>query len=392
MTHQLMRDFSIGAAQLGILSAGFYYAYTIMQIPAGLLIDRLGARKLLSFAVLVSACGVTLFGFSDSLGLAGFSRFLIGLGSSFAFISALFLVSRWFSHRYFALIAGFIQLSGSLGSIFGLAPLAKVINHFGWREAMIATGLVTFVLAIVYWFVIRDGQPEKIKSLNKEKKQSEWKRLKTVIKNKQMWWIALVGLVSWVPVACIGALWGVPYLMKVYGWSNTAAGSLCSLFWIGLGLGSPFIGWLSDKIKSRRKPMVLCFGIGIAGTFVLLDASQLTPTIAGLGLFLMGFSSSVQSLTFGLVKDIIPSRVFGTASGFNNMAAIVGGAITQPLVGFLLSWQWNGVKVHGVPAYSIHDYQTALIVLPIAAGVGIATVWFKLKETHCKKQTSAIAS
>lgn len=384
MTHQLMSAFSINAGKLGLLGACFYYSYTIMQIPAGLLLDRFGARRLLSFAVFVSACGVTLFGFTHSFALAGFSRFLIGLGSSFAFICALFLISRWFAHKYFAVSAGIVQLAGCLGSIVGLAPLAAVINHVGWREAMITTGLVTFGLTIIYWLFIRDGHTKH----KPTKQHSEWKNIKTILRMRQMWWIALCGLVSWVPVATIGALWGVPYLMKVFNWSNTQAGQLCTLFWIGLGIGSPLIGWLSDKTQSRCQPMLWCFSAAIIASIILFKASILAPWMVGTGLFMLGFSASVQALSFGIVKDIVPPTMFGTASGINNMAAIIGGAISQPLVGFMLDWHWSGQRMHGVPVYSLHNYHLALLIVPIAAIIGISTVWLKVKETHCQPSTN----
>ena len=380
-----MRSFSIGAGKLGVLSACFYYSYTVMQIPAGLLLDRIGARVLVTLAVLGSAIGVTLFGVTYNFTIAGIARFIVGFGSSFSFISALFLISRWFAHRHFAVAAGLVQLAGCLGSLFGLAPLAMLVNVMGWRRSMVLAGLIAFAFAFLFWIFIRDGKkPCTKKSIATP--SSEWQRLKYLMKKSQVWWIAACGCMSWVPVAIIGALWGVPYFMKVYGLTNIEAGKLCSLFWVGLGIGSPLMGWISNRLRNRCTPFASCFGLGLIGSIFVLNASAVPVWLIGFALILLGVSSSAQSLSFGLIKDIVPPTMFGMASGFNNMAAILGGAITQPLVGYVLHLGWGGLMIHRAPSYSINDYRIALTVLPIAAIIGLAIAGLRIKETYCEMQ------
>lgn len=388
MTQQLMRSFSIGAGELGILSSCFYYSYTLMQIPAGLLLDRLGARVLITLAVLCSAVGITLFGVTYNFMTAGFARFIVGLGSSFSFISALFLISRWFPHRHFALAAGLVQLAGCVGSLFGLAPFAMLVNSMGWRHSLILAGLITFSFAFLFWIFIRDGKRDQLKQVTL-RSGNEWERLKLVLRQTQIWWIAGAGFMSWVPVTIIGALWGVPYFMKAYGLTNTEAGKLCSLFWVGLGIGSPLIGWISNQLKNRCIPLAICFVLGLIGSVLILNALSVPISLMGVALILLGMSSSAQSLSFGFIKDIVPPSLFGTASGINNMAAILGGAIAQPLVGYLLNAGWSGLKIQGVPIYSFKDYQVALLFLPLSALCGLAIALLKTKETHCEMQYSA---
>jgi len=385
MTQELMRSFSIGAGKLGVLSACFYYSYTLMQIPAGLLLDRLGARVLITLAVLGSAIGVTLFGVTYNFAIAGLARFIIGFGSSFSFISALFLISRWFEHRHFSSAAGMVQLMGCLGSFFGLAPLAVLVNTMGWRRSMVLTGLVTFGFAFLFWIFIRDGKNLRAGRAHPTPK-GEWQKLRFLLRKAQVWWISGAGFMSWVPAVVVGALWGVPYFMKAYGLTNTEAGKLCSLFWVGLGVGSPLIGWISNRLRNRCMPLATCFVFGLVGSILILDAPAMPIWIVGFALILLGMSSSAQSLTFGVIKDVVPPAFFGTSAGINNMAAILGGALTQPLVGFLLHLGWGGLKLHGVPIYSIDNYRIALLVLPIAALVGFGIVLLKIKETYCEMQ------
>lgn len=386
MTHQLMVAFNIGAGRLGVLSACFYYSYTLMQIPAGILIDNAGARKWLTLAICISAGGVVLFGRSNYLVTAGIARFLIGVGSAFSFVGSLYLVSRWFAHKHFSFIAGLVQLGGCVGSIFGLAPLALIVEGYGWRQSMVVTGLATFIFALLVWLIVRDAPKIKHSEalLHHDEQYSGRERVMWLLRHRQLWIVALCGIMCWVPVAVIGALWGVPYLIKAHAMTTMMAGKTVSLFWIALALGSPFFGWYSNYIYRRRRLFIICFILGVIGALLLLVASSLPIWVSAIALILLGLSASVQSLSFGLVKDIVPENLFATAAGINNMAAIIGGGISQPLVGYLLYLHWNGAMVNGVPRYSMTNYLFALTILPIAALIGLLLSCFFVKETYCK--------
>lgn len=385
MVHDLMRDFKIGAGDLGVMSSCFFYSYALMQMPAGWMLDHLGPRKLLSLAVLISAVGVLLFSQASMFWVACVGRFLIGFGSAFAFISTLFLISRWFAHKYFATLAGFVQLGACVGSIIGLAPIALLVDQFGWRTTMLHTGIATFGLVIVFWLVIRD-QPGTATTQLQTTKQAPTSR-KDLFRNKQVWAICACGFFSWIPVAGVGALWGVPYMMKVYGISNAQAGSMVTWFWLGIGLGSPLVGWLSHRLSRRKLPITCCFLVAIVASLLLLDAPRLSPMLALLALFLLGFSASIQSLSFGVLKDVVPQDQFGFASGMNNMAAIAGGGLAQPIIGLILRALWDGRYVNNVPVYTLSNYQQSLYLLPVVAVLGIVASLL-LKETYCKQVLS----
>lgn len=382
MVNDLMRDFSIGAGDLGVLSACFFYSYALMQIPAGWMLDYLGARKLLSLAVFISAVGVILFSEASAFWLACIGRFLIGFGSAFAFISTLFLISRWFSHKYFAMLAGLVQLGACVGSVIGLTPIALLVDSYGWRPTMLYTGIATFALVGIFWLVIRDQPPGSTASLRTQAAQNSSTSRHALFKNKQVWIICACGFFSWIPVAGVGALWGVPYMMKVYGLSNTQAGSMVTWFWLGIGIGSPLIGWLSNRIARRKLPIVLCFIIALIASGLLLDAPQLSQPLSVVALFLLGFSASIQSLSFGILKDVVPYEQFGFASGMNNMAAVAGGGLAQPIIGLILRFLWDGKYAGGVPVYTLNNYQQSLYLLPIVA-LGGVIFSLLLRETYC---------
>lgn len=378
MTGDLISAFSLNAGQLGAMLSIFFLASTFFQVPAGVLLDRFGARLLLSLAVLVSGLGTLMFGMAHSAWQIGFARLLMGIGSPFAFLGALFLASRWFAHKHFAFIAGLVQLGAALGSIVGEGPLATFVNQFGWRSTMMGVGFVTLVLSLLFWLVLRDGQPQV-----EVAEEFYDQRLRDVFKIKAVWWIAVVGFASWVTITGVGALWGIPYLMSVYGLSNEHVGYLYILLWLGLGLGSPLMGWWSDRLHSRKIPFYVCFMLGIVAGVMFMFVPSLPFVLMLFLLFLLGFTASLQSLTFGMAKDLIPHKHFVAASGLINLAAVFTGVVAQPLMGYIIDWhacERGEMTQH----YVVADYQFGFVVIPVVLLLGLLVTWLALPETCCQ--------
>jgi MFS family permease len=383
MTNELMHDLGLNAAGLGALSAFYFYAYTPMQIPAGLLFDRFGPRLLITIALLICAAGALFFGLTQGLFLASAGRLFMGVGSAFSFIGALLLVARWFPPAYFALLAGIVQLMSSVGAMVGEVPLAAAVAHYGWRETINTVAIAGFILAIIVWLFVKDWPPGQQQEATQQN-PGELKRLRYVVRKAQTWWIGLYSFTSWAPITVFASLWGVPYLATLYHFSATQASAACSMIWLGIGIGSPLIGWWSDKIQRRCLPLTLASLLGVITLSLILYAPVLPLAGLYLVLFIFGLAASGQSLSFALVKDINMPQVVGTAIGFNNMAVVAGGALFQPLVGWLLHVNWDGQSLQGIPVYSVNDYRSAMIILPVCYLLGTLISMKRLRETNCQ--------
>lgn len=388
MTDELMRSFSIDARGLGIMSALFYYGYTPMQIPAGLLLDRFGPRILLTFSMIVCAIAAFVFGLTDSIVIASLSRLFIGLVSAFAFVGALVLASRWFHAKYFALIVGLIQLMGCIGAIVGEAPVAIIVQHIGWRSTMFWSAAIGGIFAVLFWLIIKDSPnsahsentPSHVSDLN------EMQRLVKVVKNPQTWAIGLYAFSCWAPISIFADLWGIPYLKVFYQTTAAKAALAIAIVWIGIAIAGPLVGWWSNRIANRRLPLLICSILGLISSLMIVYMPGISLGLMYFALFLFGVAASSQSVTFGVVQDNNPPSVAGTAVGFNNMAVILGGLLFQPLVGFILNARWDGVMSGGLPSYSVAHFKSALILLPLCSIIGIFASIFLVKETHCKPQ------
>lgn len=384
MTNEIMRAFSVSASELGNLSAFYLYAYTIMQIPIGILLDRFGPRRLLTFATICCALGSLMFGTAHVFAIAATGRFLIGIGSAFAAVSCMHLAATWLPLNRFALMTGVMLTIGMLGAVGGEAPLSMLSNKLGWRETLILFGILGVVLSLIIWTVVRD-KPFPFKSHDGGKYQGFLAGIKHVLANKQIWITSIYGGLMYLPTPAFAGLWGVPFLATFYQLPRTTAAFFISFIFIGWAVGSPLFGWISDRIGKRRPPMMIGSVGALISILAILYIPNLPLTFMGILLFAFGFFSSGFLPAFSVAREINPPETNATALGFVNTLNSLGAALAQPFIGLLLDMGWNGATVDGVRQYSVADYHNALITLPICIGISLLILPF-VRETYCKPQ------
>ena len=379
MVEELMRDFAVGAGVLGHLSAAYFYGYAGMQIPVGLLLDRFGPRRLLTIAALVCAGGCVLFATGGSLATVVAGRFLIGASAAFSLVGAMAIAGHWFPANRFAIFSGLAMAMGMAGGIFGQAPLRLAIEATDWRTTMLVVAAGGLLLALAAWATVRDrtrgvgGIAEVLSGLGK------------VLRHRQTWLIALVGLGTSAPLLAFAGLWGVPFLETAYGMSRTSAATLTSAFFAGWGIGAPLLGWLSDRIGRRRDPLLIGLALKTVALAALIHIPGLSvPALVAL-CFLVGLFGSGQILCFALVKENHTLALSGTAIGFLNAVITGAGALFQPLVGVLLDTAWTGEIAAGARVYQAADYRFALSCL-IACCIGGFLCLLAVRETYCRPQ------
>ncbi len=388
LTHVLMRDLNMHAGALGMMSACFFYAYAPLQIPAGLVCDRFGPKRALTAAIALCSLATVLFAAANTVWLGAFTRFLTGMASSLAFVGPLALAARWYPAKYFALIAGLVQLMGSVGAIFGGGPVAALAHQLGWRETMVWTASVGLVLTVLFFLILKDG-PETDPDLRQEDPGvttvgEQWVKLKQLCKHNQVVWLGMVSFCCWAPMSVFAELWGVSFVQTAYHVSATKAATAISWVWVAVAIGSPLGGWWSDRIQSRRIPLMTFFAIGFLTSSVILFHHFQGWAAFDLMMFLFGLTAAAQPVTFGFIRDITPDDMTATAVGYNNMCVIAGATLLQPLVGFMLQRHWAHDMLDHAPVYRLENFQHALLILPMVSILGLILVWFKLRETHCE--------
>lgn len=378
MVEEMMRDFAVGAAAIGNLSAFYFYSYSGLQIPIGMLIDRFGPRRLMTAAGLGCATGCVLLATASDFWTAAAGRFLIGAAAGFSFVGAMAVAGQWFQPHRFALLSGIAMGLGMAGGVFGQAPLRFLVEATDWRQSMLLLALGGVMIAAASWAFVRDrrrgtgGLAAVLGGLGR------------VLRQRQTWLIAVAGLGTTGPLLGFAGLWGVPHLVAAYGIERAHAASITSLLFVGWGVGAVFFGWFSDRIGRRKLPFIAGLAI-CAGSIAALVWLPDLPLAAVMALCVAcGFGGSSQIVGFAAARESNDVALAGTAIGFVNGVVTGAGALYQPLLGWLLDLQWSGGMAAGARVYDAAAYRNALTVLVAGAVVGLLCT-LMVRETWCRQ-------
>ena len=385
IAHDLAAAFQTSAASLGVLAATYFYVYTVMQVPTGIMVDTLGPRRILLLGGIVGGAGSLLFGLAPSLEVALVGRTLVGLGVSVTFIAMLKIIALWFEESRFATLVGASMLIGNLGSVLAGAPLSALAQATGWRGVFIGVGMVSLVLGAACWLIVRDRPDGAAGEAARPKvdRTVVLSGLLSVLRNPATWPATLVNFGVAGSFFAFGGLWAMPFLTQGLGLPRAVASVHLSLYFAGFALGCLFIGTLSDRL-GRRKPVVIA-ATHFYGLIWLVWLSGLTPPLwATYGLFaLMGLATASFSLTWACSKEVNPPLLSGMSTSVTNMGGFLAGALLQPLVGWIIDLRWAGTVANGMRVYAPEDIRVGLLAVAAAAWFGAACAW-RLRETRCR--------
>lgn len=337
---ELTRTFSISGAVLGTLAATYFYVYTLLQVPVGVLADTLGPRKLLAGGSAIAAVGSLLFALAPVWEVAALGRTLVGVGVAVAFIAILKVSAMWFAPERFATVTGVTMFVGNLGAVVAGAPLAWVVTQTSWRGVFVALAALSALLAIGSWLRVRD-RPEELGypavHVVAAAARVPWARaLLRVLTNPSTWPAFLVNVGVGGSFLAFAGLWAVPYLQQVYGMPRVEAAQHSSLLLLGVAFGGLSVGVISDRLRSR---------VGVMRVFVLAYSLSWTPWLvhvqwplpATLAWFaLMGFLIPGFTLSWTIAKEANPPQYSGIATAVVNVGIFLGTGILQPWVGWVL--------------------------------------------------------
>lgn len=380
----LMQEFNISATALGWLSSFYSAANLIFLFPAGMIIDRVSTRRLILVAMGVCVLSTFVFAQAPSFFVAAISRFATGIGGAFCLLSAVRLASRWFPPKRMAFVVGVIVTMAFIGGSVAQNPMTVLTDHIGWRNTlMVAAGFGSLMWLMVLIFV-RDFPPGHDKAHEKEARIEDLGLLYTIriaIANSTNWLGGLYTSLLNLPIFLLG-MYGTMYLEQVHQLSRAQASLVTMMLFIGTLIGSPVIGWISDRMGRRKLPMLFFGVLSLIVMLMLMYIPGLSMTSLMILFFALGYLTSAQIITYPLVSESNPHQITGSAMGLAS-TLIMAGLYTQPFFGWLLELHWDQKIVDGVRIYSSNDYTSALLIMPIAFIFGLIAALF-IKETYCK--------
>ncbi len=391
MEQALSDHFNLSAEKFGKLSSIYYWAYVPMQLAVGVLLDRYGPRILITFACLICVIGTFIFAGTTNYWLAGSGRFMVGFGSAFGFVGVLKLATIWFPESKLAMVSGITAALGTVGAMIGDNLLGSLVIDVGWQRTVNLTAFFGIFLTIALWLGIRDKKTHQSHSGTIENFKRSMIDLGIIARNKQIWINGLFGCLVYLPTTVLAELWGIPYLKHAHHLSQEGAYFANSLLFLGFTVGAPLMGFVSDKLRRRKLPMLFgATGAGIVMLIIMyLPGLQEVHTDALM--FLLGILYSTQCIVFAVGRELSPNEAAGTAMAMTNMLVMLGALLFQPLVGKLLDFKLaTHVPPHLLTVlshdklrqfYTADDYQFALSIVPIGI-ILAAMLTFFLKETY----------
>jgi len=391
MENALSEHFKLSATGFGVLSGFYYYAYVPMQLPVGVLMDRFGPRRLLTFACIVCVAGTFMFANTFLFSVAALGRFMVGLGSAFAFVGVLKLATIWLPEDKLGMVAGIATALGTIGAMIGDNLLGGMVTWVGWQKTVNFTALFGVGLILLLWFGIKDKKRMHGELGTVDSFKVNMIDLGIIVRHKQIWINGMYGCLVYLPTTVFAELWGIPYFRHAHGLTESEANFCNSVLFLGFTIGAPLMGFISDKIRRRKLPMLIGSSLAAVFMMIILYLPGLNTYHLSFLMFFLGLSYSVQSLVFAVGREVSPREAAGTAIAMTNMIVMIGAMFLQPMVGRLLDWsllaRGGSLTIQGIPNDNIHhlytalDYKIALSIIPL--GILIAAfLTFFLRETH----------
>ncbi len=376
----LMRDLGLNAENLGILGGAFFYSFALLQIPLGPMLDRVGPRIVLTCFSMIGALGAFVFACGNSFPVVLLGRALIGAGMASALMGSMKVFLLRFSPEKFVTFIGLLQTVGTFGNIFAASPLALLASAVGWRMTFAIAGAVTALLGLLTYFILREENGKNDSLASSSSSQPEigiLQSFRLILGSLAFWQIGAVTFFRYGTFVSLQGLWLGPYLINIRGHSPVQAGNLIILLAVGIIVGGPIAGWLSDRTFHSRKGVALG-GLSLYCLSLLPLAGVVelpSPFWFGLIFFIIGFFCSFGMVIYAHAKELFPLAISGTVMAAVNFFTMAGPAFLMPALGKIIeSFQHEG------RSYPAEAYHFSFLVCFLGMAISLVFYAFSKKE------------
>ena len=364
---ELVREFGLSAAGLGLLSGIYFFAFALFQLPLGVLLDRYGPRRVNATLLMVAASGGLWFALAGSTVELTLARALIGLGVSGCLMSSFSAFALWYPPERLATMNGIAFASGMLGAIVATVPLEYVLRSMHWREVFHAIVGVTVAVSLVLFFVV----PEKTASRRAVSLRTQLHELAALAKDPAFWRIALCIGSSQLAAVSLGTLWVATWLRDVAGFTQAEVAQALLLFNVLMLVGYLGFGRLADRLTRRGRSTLPLLAGGVATASLCLALLALGVRSGTLVLWVLFFSCSTSVvLSYSLFSRRYPTAMAGRVNSALNVSVFIGMFSGQWAVGLVLNlWPQTAF------GYAPEAYTWALGGLWLTQFLGLAWLW-----------------
>ena len=341
---------------IGLLSSVYYWTYTAMQIPSGLMADRFGPRAASTLFLLIASAGSLITCVGTEFWVIVLGKVMIAAGMAVVYVPLMKLVSVWFPKADFAVLSGIVIAVGNVGAIAATGPLEMLADALGWREVFLVLGLVTLVLALLCAVVIRNHPSERglpsVESVegsgaveSSAARIPVLRGLRIVFSGgRRFWTCALAYFLVYGTIMTFQGTWAVTYFNSVYGFVLSASWMVTALG-VGKILSTLAIGAMTSRgiIKSKRRTMIYGTSVfAVIWIVIFLFAGEIDSYWFWFAVsFLFGFFGGFMTLSFTQVKEWYPIAVSGTAVSGTNIFLFLGASVCTTVSGFVVGTSYT---------------------------------------------------
>ena len=375
ISHAFMQSFHISAEMMGWIDSFYFAANVVFLFLAGYLLDRYSIRRVILSSMLLCVLGTAAIAFTHSQSMAMCLRFLTGIGSAFCFLSCIRLATFWFPKQQIGMVVGAIVTEAMIGGIFSQKPLMLLTQSVGWRHALVIDGCLGLALWCLIYSVVRDRPPvttpvaEACESAPKTDYRQGFKQAFTRVQN---WCIASYTAMMNLPLAILGGIWGIDYLVGRFHCQPTQASGITMALFAGMMLGSPAVGYISDRSRSRRLVMLVGGVALLLSVVYLMSVSSMSVLWLTCLFFGIGFLSGAQVVGYPLVAESSPAAIVAMSVSVVNITTQACMGLSKPLYGWLMDRHQQQHAIIG--SYTAADFHAAMIVLPVAILLALVAV------------------
>ncbi len=374
ISDNLANELGFNSIEISNIASFTLYAYAIMQIPAGIIIDKYGSRKISSLGMIISGIGSIIFGLMKSIEIAYLSRIMVGAGTSVILLAMFKVQGNWFKKEEFASVSAKFSLIGNLGTVFATFPLVFLTDVLGWRNSFILIGIISIISGVSIYLIVRNTPKEygfdvEVNSTNVKVNIKEG--LRSVMSTKATWYNSLI-MFSLVGVTtAFSSLWGITYIVDVYGVSKSVSAFIVSFLTYGLVFGAIVMNVLFSRYKGNKFNIVRVGGaINLFIWVFIVLANDVKPPIVFLPIafFIIGCVNMAHLQAFNDVKYKNRDEYSGLSTSIINTAEFMGSGIINLFIGFMI--QINGAGVIGYKTGFMLFIAMSILTI-IAATIGM---------------------
>lgn len=392
-------DLGLSLAQVGLIGSIYTWAFALAQFASGSMMDRLGSRKTIPFAAVLTTIGAFLFAGAAGPKQLVVAQVLMALGGAFGFVGAGFVGGQWFAPIKYGFMFALVQFVASLSAIGGQTAIGAFLSQgYNWSQIVYGMAFISLGLTVIMFLLVRDP-------VRSDLEQGGWPGIKAFIDGlfqslgkcmaiRHTWINALIGGATFGSMLSLGVVWGPRYLIAA-GMDEGTAFSVSAVMWLGLALSAPVFAKWSDLVMKRKLPMFAGCLMQLVAILGILMRPDMSPTEAYVWFFLWGAMSGGSILNFPVGADLVPVSLVGTSAAIcNAMQFVVGGVLMaapgRVLGGIGLIARVNERKtgVSGPLEGTVPDLQWALAILPITLFLALL-LFVPLKETYPRAETSS---